>query len=113
MYVCMYVCMCVCVYVCIYIYICISSADREQGAHLEDYRCISRRRENMVGVNMVGVNMAFHDAICECFEGAMLEPCLLKPWFHVAGGTSHDQTGVCEEDTPVMSARSSHMCLLP
>ena len=29
---------------------------------------------------MVGVNMAFHDAICECFEGTMLEPC-----FHVAG----------------------------
>ena len=34
---------------------------------------------------MVGVNMALHDAICECFEGAMLEPCLLKPCFHVAG----------------------------
>ena len=34
---------------------------------------------------MVGVNMAFHDAICECFEGTMLEPCLLKPCFHVAG----------------------------
>ena len=33
---------------------------------------------------MVGVNMAVHDAICECFEGAMLEPCLLKPCFHVA-----------------------------
>ena len=34
---------------------------------------------------MVGANMAFHDAICECFEGTMLEPCLLKPCFHVAG----------------------------
>ena len=34
---------------------------------------------------MVGVNMAFHDAICECFEGTMLEPRLLKPCFHVAG----------------------------
>ena len=54
-----------------------------------------RRRENMVGVNMVGVNMAFHDAICECFEGAMLEPCLLKPCFHVAGyvGRGHDTVG--------------------
>ena len=29
--------------------------------------------------------MAFHDAICKCFEGTMLEPCLLKPCFHVAG----------------------------
>ena len=38
-----------------------------------------QRRENMVGVNMVGVNMAFHGAICECFAGAVLEPCLLKP----------------------------------
>ena len=44
-----------------------------------------RRRENMVRVNMVGVNMAFHDAACECFEGTMLEPCLLQPCFHVAG----------------------------
>ena len=34
---------------------------------------------------MVGVSMAFHAAICECFEGTMLEPCLLKPCFHVAG----------------------------
>ena len=40
----------------------------------------SRRRENMVGVNM-----AFHCAICECFEGAMLEPCLLQPCIYVAG----------------------------
>ena len=45
----------------------------------------TRRRDNMVGVNMVGVNMAFHDAMCECFEGTMLEPCLLKPCVHVAG----------------------------
>ena len=47
--------------------------------------CICRRREIIVGVNMVGVSMAVHDAICECFVGAMLEPCLLKPCFHVAG----------------------------
>ena len=26
-----------------------------------------------------------HDAVCECFEGIMLEPCLLQPCFHVAG----------------------------
>ena len=44
-----------------------------------------RRCENMVEVNMVGVNMAFHDATCEFFEGTKLEPCLLKPCFHVAG----------------------------
>ena len=35
---------------------------------------------------MLGVNMAFHDAIRECFEGIMLEPCLPQPCFHVAGG---------------------------
>ena len=34
---------------------------------------------------MVGVNMAFHGAIRESFVGAMLEPCLLEPCFHVAG----------------------------
>ena len=34
---------------------------------------------------MVGVNMVVHDAICERFEGTMLEPCLFKPCFHVAG----------------------------
>ena len=34
---------------------------------------------------MVGVNMASQDAICECFEGTLLEPYLLKPCFHVAG----------------------------
>ena len=38
-----------------------------------------RRRENMVGVNNVA-----HDAICECFEGIVLELCLLQPCFHVA-----------------------------
>ena len=24
---------------------------------------------------MVGVSMAFHDVVCECFEGTVLEPC--------------------------------------
>ena len=46
---------------------------------------ITRRRENMVGVNMVGVSIVVHDAICECFEGIVLEPCLLQPCVHVAG----------------------------
>ena len=42
-----------------------------------------------VGVNMVGVRKhvwskhGFHDAICERFEGAMLEPCSLKPCMYV------------------------------
>ena len=36
----------------------------------------SRPRENMVRVNIV-----FHDATCECFEGNMLEPCVLQPCF--------------------------------
>ena len=43
---------------------------------------------------MVGVNMAFHGAICECFAGAMLEPCLLKPCFHVAGRTAPPRSAV-------------------
>ena len=34
---------------------------------------------------MVGVNNVAHDDICECFEGIMLEPCLLQPCVHVAG----------------------------
>ena len=38
----------------------------------------------MAGVNMVGVNNVVHDAIRECFEGIMLEPCLLQPCVHVA-----------------------------
>ena len=37
---------------------------------------------------MVGVNNVAHDAICECVEGIMLEPCLLQPCFHVAGPPS-------------------------
>ena len=39
----------------------------------------NRRREHMAGVNKVGVNMVVHDSTCECFEGTMLESCLLKP----------------------------------
>ena len=58
---------------------------RQRLRRLQSSRSPVRRREHMVGVNMVGVNMAFHDAICECFEGTMLEPCLLKPCVHVAG----------------------------
>ena len=41
-----------------------------------------------VYVNMVGVNMAIHDAICECFEGTVLEPCLLRPCVHVASNSA-------------------------
>ena len=57
--------------------------------------CYVRRRENMVGVNMV---LAEYNriqtrsswiylllAICECFDGILLKPCLLQPCFHVAG----------------------------
>ena len=29
----------------------------------------------------------------ECFEGIVLEPCLLQPCFHVAGRTRPDWTG--------------------
>ena len=50
-----------------------------------------RRRENMVGVNMVlAESIKFKYGLykscgVECFEGIMLEPCLLQPCFHVAG----------------------------
>ena len=44
----------------------------------------------------IGVNMVVHDAICECFEGTMLEPCLLELCFHVTGETLESSvTGKC------------------
>ena len=67
-----------------YIYIYIERERERERNGKAIYADLLRRRENMVGVNMVGVNMAFHDAICGCFEGTMLEPCLLKPCFHVS-----------------------------
>ena len=51
----------------------------------------SRRRENMVGVSMVLAEFVkfkhglYKSCGIECFEGIMLEPCLLQPCFHVAG----------------------------
>ena len=62
-----------------------AAAAAETRSALRRLEAKVRRREHMVGVNMVGVNMAFHDAICECFEGTMLEPCLLKPCVQMAG----------------------------
>ena len=49
----------------------------------------SRRRENMVGVNMILAESVFKHGLyescgIECFEGIMLEPCLLQPCFQVA-----------------------------
>ena len=35
-------------------------------------------------VNVVGVNIS-NNAICGCFDGILLKPCLLQPCFHVAG----------------------------
>ena len=64
-----------------------------------------RRRENMVGVNMVGVSNVVHDAICECSEGIMLEPCLLQPCFHVAGVGSA-KTTVTRSDPNRRTTRS-------
>ena len=58
----------------------------------EGFPTVSRRRENMVGVNMVGVNNVFHDTTCEFVEGIMLEACLLQPCFHVAGTNNHNNT---------------------
>ena len=43
---------------------------------------------------MVGVNNVVQDAICECFEGIMIEPCLLQPCFHVAGAFALHKTGM-------------------
>ena len=51
----------------------------------------SGRRVNMVGVNMVLAEFAkfkhglYKSCGVECFEGIMLEPCLLQPCLHVAG----------------------------
>ena len=45
----------------------------------------------MVGVNMVLAEFVkfkhglYKSCGIECFEGIMLEPCLLQPCFHVAG----------------------------
>ena len=58
------------------------------------YYSFPRRCENMVGVKMVlaefikfkhGLYKSFD---IECFEGIMLESCLLQPCFHVAGTLS-------------------------
>ena len=52
---------------------------------------VDRRLVNMVGVTMVlGEFVNFKHGLykssgIECFEGIMLEPCLLQPCFHVAG----------------------------
>ena len=49
-----------------------------------------RRHENMVGVNMVLAEFVkfkyglYNSCDVECYEGIMLEPCLLQPCFHVA-----------------------------
>ena len=54
------------------------------------FAAIGGRRENMVGVNMVlAESVKFKHGLCkscgvEWFEGIVLEPCLLKPCFHVA-----------------------------
>ena len=54
----------------------------------------TRRRVNMVGVNMVLAEYIkfkhglYKSCGIECFEGIMLEPCLLQPCFHVAGLTA-------------------------
>ena len=52
---------------------------------------VARRRENMLGVNMVLAEFVkfkhglYRSCGIECFEGIMLEPCLLQPCFHFAG----------------------------
>ena len=61
---------------------------------------LARRRENMVGVNMVGVDNVVHHAICECFEGIMLETCLLQPCSHVAGPDAVQDCHVWNSEKP-------------
>ena len=52
-----------------------------------------RPRENMVGVNLVLAELVkfkhglYESCGIECFEGIMLEPCLLQPCFHVAASS--------------------------
>ena len=58
------------------------------------FQRISRRRENMVGVNMVLAEFVkfkrglYKSCGIEWFDGIMLEPCLLQPCLHVAGSLS-------------------------
>ena len=58
---------------------------------------------------MVGVNNVVHDAICECFEGIMLEPCLLHPCFHVAIYDPGMLTAV-SRGTGVLVQLNQHTC---
>ena len=65
-------------------------AGRELGG-VDEWMPSVRRCENMVGVNMVPAEfvkfkLGLYNACCkECFEGILLESCLLQPCFHVAG----------------------------
>ena len=85
--------MCICIYIYIYIHSYIS-VPYPAVCWPTALLAACRRRENMVGVNIVGVNMVLHDSICECFEGAMLDTCLLKPCFHVAGYVKPQRTTI-------------------
>ena len=61
-----------------------------------------RRRESMVGVNMVLAEFIqfkhglYKSYVIECFEGIMLEPCLLQPCFHFAGNTKKQDFGIAK-----------------
>ena len=41
--------------------------------------------QKMMPIRNPPFSLVFNDAICGCFEGILLEPCLLQPCFHVAG----------------------------
>ena len=72
---------------------------------------VIRRRENMVGVNMVlAESVKFKHGLykscgTECFEGIMLEPCLLQPCFHVAGKCPTSIAEICGDDESAQQLR--------
>ena len=93
-YIYIYICIYIYIYIYVYTYICCTMSESDLTIPWTPGYTF-RRRENMVGANMVGVSNVVHDAICECFEGIMLEPCLLQPCFHVAGPWPHTPTDKC------------------
>ena len=102
-YIYIYAHICILMYVYMYVYVSLGRA----GDHVLDKVAVARRvddgvvpllgvellrrREHMVGVNMVlEESVKLKHGLCkscgaECFEGILLEPCLLQPCSHVAG----------------------------
>ena len=92
------------IYIYIYVFythIYLASSQRPPASSAAPASGACRRRLNMVGVNMVLAEFVkfkhglYKSCGMECFEGIMLEPCLLQPCVHVAGpgGTGRRKRG--------------------